>query len=168
MKTKRWKWRSEGSAPSTIHLYPLPSLFIIMSCKVSVIRKKQDYATAVVIRYKVFVLGQKVPEELEVEHEDKCVHFIAKADGKAVGCGRIRLVGGKFKLERLAVLDEHRGKGYGKDIVRSMVRYTKRNNAKGFMYAQYYLLDFYKSLGFEPKGEPFDEAGIKHIRMDLA
>jgi ElaA protein len=33
------------------------------------------------------------------------------------------------------------------------------------MNAQYYLLEYYRKLGFKPKGKPFDEAGIKHIKM---
>ena len=32
--------------------------------------------------------------------------------------------------------------------------------------AQYYLLDFYKKFGFQPIGEPYDDAGVKHIRME--
>ena len=32
--------------------------------------------------------------------------------------------------------------------------------------AHYYLLDFYKKFGFQPIGEPYDDAGVKHIRME--
>ncbi|NTV23517.1 MAG: GNAT family N-acetyltransferase [Nanoarchaeota archaeon] len=136
--------------------------------RITLIKTKTDYAQAIVIRYKVFVLEQKVPAELEIEHEDNCAHFLAAQDKTPVGCARVRKVGKKLKLERLAILKEHRGKGYGKEIVLELVNYCRRKKPEEiYMNAQYYLLDFYKALGFVQKGKKFEEAGIEHIKMVL-
>lgn len=48
------------------------------------------------------------------------------------------------------------------------IKYCKRKKVKNiFMNAQYYLKDYYKKLGFKPEGRIFEEAGIKHIKMQL-
>ena len=71
-----------------------------------------------------------------------------------------------MKLERIAVLQGHRGKGYGKETIKWMVEYCKSKNPLTiYMNAQYYLKEFYEYLGFEAEGKPFEEAGIKHIKM---
>ena len=51
----------------------------------------------------VFVHGQGVPEDLELEHEDECVHFLALDDShQPVGTGRLRDVHGIYvKFERV-------------------------------------------------------------------
>jgi hypothetical protein len=51
----------------------------------------------------VFVHGQGVPAELELEYEDECVHFLAiNNQQKAVGTGRLRVVDGLYvKFERV-------------------------------------------------------------------
>jgi ElaA protein len=33
--------------------------------------------------------------------------------------------------------------------------------------AQTYLVSFYRSFGFEPAGEPFDDFGLTHVDMAL-
>lgn len=50
----------------------------------------------------VFVHGQGVPAELELEYEDECVHFLARnSDQQPVGTGRLRDVGNYVKFERV-------------------------------------------------------------------
>jgi len=33
--------------------------------------------------------------------------------------------------------------------------------------AQAHLLPFYRSFGFEPTGEPYDDFGLTHVDMEL-
>ena len=57
----------------------------------------RDYAACVVIRYRVFVLSQNVPEDLEIDgHEDTSVHYLALDEGAPVGTARYRVVGGRI------------------------------------------------------------------------
>ena len=117
----------------------------------------------------MFIKGQNVSQELEIDGlDDESEHVIARLDEKPIGCARIRYVDGKAKLERIAILEQYRGKGYGKKLMEFLVDYCRKKDVSGItMNAQYYLLDFYKSLGFEPVGEKFLEAGIEHIEMSF-
>lgn len=51
----------------------------------------------------VFVHGQGVPAELELEYEDECVHFLAfNSEQQPVGTGRLREVDDLYiKFERV-------------------------------------------------------------------
>jgi predicted GNAT family N-acyltransferase len=60
---------------------------------IAVVDGGADHDDALAVRYAVFVEGQGVPEELEVdEHEDAAgvVHFTAYDDGEAIGAARLR------------------------------------------------------------------------------
>lgn len=135
--------------------------------KIRLIKNKKERNKVFKIRYLVFVKGQNVPIELEMDKYDKTAkHIIAFYGKNVVGCGRIRFKGKKAKLERIAILKKYRGKGFGKEIVRYMIKYCKRRKVKEIMmYAQHYLKKFYGNLGFKVRGKIFTEAGIKHIEM---
>lgn len=71
-----------------------------------------------------------------------------------------------YKLGRLAVLSEWRGKGVGKALMvhvhMHMRAYTPYSM---YMHAQIDKLDFYARLGYKAQGEVFMEEGIAHIVM---
>lgn len=137
-----------------------------MDIEIRPVKNDSEYRQILGIRKEVFVKGQGVPEDIEVdEYETSFIHIICFCEGQPAGCARIRKVGKKLKFERIAVLDEFRGKGVGKEIVKYMLAYTLDKSMLAYMNTQYYLLDFYSSLGFRPEGEVFYEAGIKHIKM---
>ena len=51
-----------------------------------------EIAVCIEIRRVVFVLGQDVPEELEVDGLDPtCTHFLAAVDGEPAGTARLRI-----------------------------------------------------------------------------
>lgn len=137
--------------------------------EIKIARNKDEIQKIFDIRKKVFCGEQNVPEEIEYDEYDKAgnvEHVILLENGNAIGCARLRPVGDDIKLERIAILNEYRSKGYGRAIVKWLVYYCKKRSPKDiYMNAQYYLKNFYSDLGFEPTGEPFEEAGIKHIKM---
>jgi len=128
---------------------------------------KEEIRLAQKIREEVFIKGQNIPRKIELDEYDKeAMHFILYCNNKAAACGRLRFVAGKAKLERVAVLEEFRGKHFGQLITKEMIKVAKEKDYKEiYMNAQYYLLDYYKKLGFKEVGNPFEEAGIKHIKM---
>jgi len=63
------------------------------------------------IRYKVFVIGQNCPADLEYEFEEESTHFLVFYNKKAVATARHRKTKNGYKLERFAVLKSERGKG---------------------------------------------------------
>jgi len=120
------------------------------------------------IRKKVFIEGQNVPENIEMDIYDKTSkHFIAYLDDIAIGCARIRQ-NDYIKLERIAIFEEYRNKGYGTKLTEWLIDYCKqKKNREIILHSQLYVVDFYKKFGFKKVGGIFDEAGIKHVKMIL-
>jgi predicted GNAT family N-acyltransferase len=135
--------------------------------EIRIIQNDNEYNDVLDIRNIVFVKEQNVPQTIEFDGLDKeSVHFLVKLDSKMIGCARIRSIDGKMKLERIAILKEYRNKGFGKRLMQYLISYCDARNATEIViHAQYYLKKFYEGLEFNPRGEPFFEAGIKHIEM---
>lgn len=134
------------------------------------IEQTQDRATCLAIRHVVFVQEQDVPPELEVHGETtECLHFLGVVDGTPVATLRITPLGDTAKVERVAVLKAHRGKGAGGDLIRHVLDEMR---ALGFTKAklgsQTVATGFYENLGFQAFGAPFVDAGIEHIMMERA
>lgn len=122
------------------------------------------------IRREVFVVGQGVPADLEVDGRDgDCAHAIALVDGVAVGAARLRTVDGHGKAERVAVLASHRGQGLGVRLMAVLERLAREaGHTELVLHAQWPVVPFYTRLGYEGYGEPFVEAGIRHLAMRRA
>ena len=81
-------------------------------------------------------------------------YFILIADGIAVGCVGLENPSPTVcYMERLAVLPDHRGKGYGSRLARHTISQARKTGAAnvgiGIIAADTGLKDFYKALGFE-------------------
>ena len=121
------------------------------------------------IRFTVFVEEQRVPPELEMdEHDPRCIHALALADGKVIGTGRLLPDG---HIGRMAVLKEWRGKGAGRALLRALVDAARRRGDREVaLNSQVHALGFYGAEGFKAEGPVYEEAGIPHqsMRMKLA
>ena len=127
-------------------------------------------ADAHAVRRAVFIDEQGVPEAVEMDDEDdNATHFVAfdPTHGDPVGTTRIRELDDETaKIERVAVLPEHRGEGLG---LRLMERAEDEARAQGYarvrLHAQSAVEEFYESLGYRTVSEEFEEAGILHVEM---
>lgn len=133
---------------------------------------KSKLEKAFKIRFKVFVEGQRVPAEEELdEFEKEATHFLAYLDKKAVGTARWRFTEKGIKLERFAVLEEAQGKGVGAALLNAVLEDARKSpEAVGkvrYLHGQVRVEDFYKKFGFISTGQPFDECGIMHYLMTL-
>lgn len=121
------------------------------------------------IRHKVFVDGQniKYSDEVVESEENEAKSYLITLDEKAIGTIRYRIVDKEYKIERFAILEEYRGKGYGKEAFNFFTEQIAAdfNPCTITLNAQIQLFDFYKTFGFEPVGDKFIEAGIEHIKM---
>lgn len=123
------------------------------------------------IRRRVFVEEQACPPEEEFDGLDsQCRHVLGWIGGMAVATARWREVpweGGRAaKLERFAVLPEHRGGGRGRALVAWVIADARAaGHAVLVLHAQAHLERFYAGFGFETRGEGFVEAGIPHVLM---
>jgi len=73
---------------------------------------------AFALRHEVFVVEQRIPEELEVDADDKiAIHLVALLDRRAVGTLRIVRHGRTAKIGRMAVAASMRKYGIGRALM---------------------------------------------------
>ncbi len=136
-------------------------------CKI--VENDQELEEAHFIRREVFIVGQGVPESLEMDgHDAEALHCLCSIDGIPVGTGRVEFLDEGKKMGRVAVLEQYRGRGIGRLIVRFLMKESgKRSEGRIYANVQLEVVDFYEKLGFVCKGNIFSEAGIEHVRMVL-
>jgi ElaA protein len=122
------------------------------------------------LRNEVFIIEQNCPY-LDLDEKDfVCYHVLYYAGDQLAG--HTRLVPGGVSYEevsigRVATGTAYRGIGLGRKLMEVSINgcYEKFGHTTIRISAQYYLLQFYQSLGFREVGEVYDEDGIPHIEM---
>jgi len=130
---------------------------------------EKELQRAFTIRLRVFVHEQGVPEEIELDEDDRrATHLLASVGSRPVGTARLVVTGAKAKIGRMAVLKSYRGQGIGKALLKTAVALARKRRAKTiYLHAQASVVGFYEKLSFRPVGRVFMEAGIAHRRMIL-
>ena len=120
------------------------------------------------VRRQVFVREQGISEDLVFDgHDREALHVVVKDVESAIGSARVRFLGDKqAKLERMAVSKHYRRKGIGREMLLFLDTVWKDKQVQQvIIHAQLEIVPFYKLCGFDELGSPFQEAGIKHIKM---
>jgi predicted GNAT family N-acyltransferase len=120
------------------------------------------------IRHQVFEVEQGVAHELEFDgQDDTAQHLLAYWENQPIGTTRIRYLSPQtVKIERLAVLQEFRGKGIGIKLMKATLEVIHNKGIpEVIVHAQEYVKNLYLKLGFEIIGERFYEANIPHFKM---
>lgn len=127
------------------------------------------HADAMAVRMEVFVREQGIPAELEWDEDDaRSLHVVLRdGQGLAVATGRLLPAhDGVAKIGRMAVLSAWRGKGLGAQVMRALSAAAwQRGDRELVLHAQAAAVGFYRRLGFESRGDPFDEVGMPHQQM---
>ena len=127
---------------------------------------KQLFKQALNIRVKVFVEEQNVPLEMENDEFDEiATHYLVTKGGEPIAAARWVSTDEGIKLERFAVLKEHRRKGLGYIILQQLLNDVVPINKDIYLHAQVGVESFYEKYGFIVVGERFEEAGIEHCKM---
>jgi len=87
----------------------------------------------------------------------------------AVATGRFRKTDKGIKIERIATLNQYRGKGYATELIKYLMAVAQ--NAYGeancfYLHAQVSVKPLYEKLGFTAYGNTFIEADIVHQAME--
>lgn len=126
-------------------------------------------ADAARIRTDVFVHEQRIPEALEWDEADAtALHAVAyNRLGQAVGTGRLLpATAGVAKVGRMAVNRVLRGCRLGEQLLQALMAAARaRGDREVLLHAQRSAESFYARLGFQRRGEGFEEAGIPHVEM---
>jgi len=131
------------------------------------VESKEQLDEAYRIRMEVFVNEQGVSPDVEIdEHEEDSIHVLVKYNGEPAGAGRIRVVEGVAKLERICVLAQFRKHGIGAAVMEELEEVAREADlSKAKLHAQTQAAGFYERLGYKADSDEFMEEGIPHIRM---
>lgn len=120
------------------------------------------------VRRNVFQEEQGVAADLDFDGLDAAAtQLIAYWQGEPIGTARIRSLNEQLaKIERVAVLRSFRGLGVGQALMEKAIAYLVQTGiAEAKINAQIQVKNFYERLGFQQRGELFEEAGILHVEM---
>jgi len=137
------------------------------------------------VRRAVFVEGQGVAEERELDGKDgTATHFLAREGDDVVGTARLRELGESDrdafvepdavlgagtpvgKVERVAVRESRRGEGWGRRLMEAVEREARRRGLPTLvLHGQTRVAGFYERLGYGTVSDTFAEAGMPHVEM---
>jgi predicted GNAT family N-acyltransferase len=140
-----------------------------MHITINKISSQKELDECLNIRFLVFVKGQNVPLEEEVDDKDAdSEHYLLKVDNQPVGVTRVRFIGDYAKIERVAVLEAFQNKGLGKQLMGLIIADIKNNSAlnRACLSSQIQAIPFYERLGFHVCSEEYMDAGIPHQDME--
>ncbi|WP_457646838.1 GNAT family N-acetyltransferase [Profundibacter sp.] len=135
------------------------------------IAKTCDLETCLLLRRKVFIDEQNVPEEEEIDaYDETAIHLLAFEGDTPVGTARIVVQGEVGKIGRVCVLKDYRGTGLGADLVNAALEQMRDlpDVTIARLGAQTHVLGFYERLGFAAFGDEYMDAGIPHFDMERA
>lgn len=129
------------------------------------------YADAITIRRAVFVTEQHIDEALEIDTVTPATwHYVLYDDqGQAVATARVTPSDAQTgHVQRVATLKAARGRGYARKLLQRIATDgVERGWRQLTLGAQVTAQEFYTQLGYQPQGEPFMEAGLRHQTMTL-
>lgn len=133
-------------------------------------RNSSDLEKCLEIRRIVFVEGQNVPEELEIDGLDNdSTHYMISVSNTPIGTARVRYLDGKAKIERVAILSEYQGRKLGQELMRFIIEDIQKSKTAKMMVlsSQVYAIPFYEKLGFIAYGDEYLDADIPHKDMKM-
>lgn len=130
----------------------------------------QTLYTILKLRQQVFVVEQKCAYQDCDNLDPRSWHLMGYHQDKLLAYCRVVYPGEKKSCPTIGRLLTHstvRGKGIGRQLAEEALAHVKRTypGTDTRISAQFYLVNFYQSLGFKISSEVYDEDGIPHIDM---
>ncbi|WP_207531916.1 GNAT family N-acetyltransferase [Desertivirga arenae] len=128
----------------------------------------KEYEEMVELRHNILrkPLGLHYSEDYLAEEKNDILIGAYKKD-QLLGCCILRIVSDEVvQLKQMAVAVEAQYTGIGSQII-SFAEETARNIGHGriFMHARKIAVTFYQKLGYQIRGEEFEEVGLPHVLM---
>jgi ElaA protein len=119
------------------------------------------------LRAEIFVVEQECAYQ-DLDGLDRAsTHLLGTKQGRLEAYARWHPEGEQVRLGRIVTGPRVRGRGHGRRLVIEALRRiaAEHPGRPVLIHAQAHLEGFYQDLGFETRGEPFDEDGIPHVSM---
>lgn len=125
------------------------------------------------LRNEVFVVEQQCVFQDADNKDQASYHLMGWRDGKLLAYARLLPAGiayAEASIGRVITAPSARKEGLGRQLMNIAIKDCKDLFRTSIIRigAQVYLENFYRSLGFIPKGETYMEDGIEHIEMLLS
>ncbi|MSP87052.1 MAG: GNAT family N-acetyltransferase [Methylotenera sp.] len=120
------------------------------------------------VRIEVFLEEQQVPLELEWDGLDEAAQHLLVMDdeNKPIACVRLLTNG---SIGRMAVVKAWRGKGVGSALLnRAITQLSVQGVDTITLSAQSHAITFYEKAGFVVTSQPYLEANMLHVDMQLS
>lgn len=113
---------------------------------------KELIQQAQAIRYQVFTLEQKIPQELDLDGLDEdSLHALVSEQGKPIATARLKVnQDGSSVMARVAVSEQSRGLGIASKLVSALIEHAKNIGVRSIeIHAHSYLRSYYEKFGFK-------------------
>ena len=119
------------------------------------------------IRKTVFEDEQGFIDEFdEIDNSDNVVHMLLCYDDESIGTCRCYKENGEYKIGRVAVLKEYRGKGLGEELVKQAEKKIYEwGGREVVLSSQVRVQGFYEKLGYVAEGDVYMDEMCPHIKM---
>lgn len=122
------------------------------------------------IRHAVFCVERGVSPAIERDGWDTLspdvTHFLIRENGADIGALRCRYAGDTAIVQRFCVLKEYRGGGRGRAALEAVEEHCRAAGFKRMeLDAKFEVCGFYEKCGYTKISDPFEEAGIPHVKM---
>lgn len=131
---------------------------------------QDELARCLALRHAVFCVERGVSPAIERDEWDTLspdvTHFLIRENGADIGALRCRYADGAAVIQRFCVLKEHRGQGYARGALKAVEAHCKARGVQRMeLDAKFEVRGFYEKCGYAAASEPFEEAGIPHVKM---
>jgi predicted GNAT family N-acyltransferase len=135
--------------------------------EVKVVKSDEQLDKVFEIWNKVFVDEQNVSANVVLDGlENQSTHFLLYKEDITIGAGRLRIIDGVGKIERIGILPSYRKGGSGKCLIQGIESFAREECIdKLKLHAQLQAEIFYKKLGYDTVSDIFTEANIQHVVM---
>lgn len=111
---------------------------------------------------------EKEITDMELAEDWDGIHFGLYYQYELTGVVSLFINGTTAQFRKMAVLSSDQGKGFGQQLLKYLVDYCKSQGIKNlWCNARTTAISFYKKIGFETVGEPYERNQLQYIKMEL-
>ncbi|MNK24631.1 ribosomal-protein-alanine N-acetyltransferase [compost metagenome] len=111
---------------------------------------------------------EKEITDMELAGDFDAMHFGLYHQYELTGVVSLFIDGTTAQFRKMAVLPSDQGKGFGLQLLQYLVDYCREQGIKNlWCNARVSAIGFYKKIGFETVGEPYERNQLAYIKMEL-